>query len=324
VLERSPIHENDNFFELGGNPSLAVRLLDEISRQCRCELPPLAIYHAPTIVALAALFEQPRPQQFSPLVPLKAGNGEPPVFIAHGLGGTVLEFFELVKRIETSRPIYGLQGIAETGADVEFERIEDIAQFYVDAIRRREPRGPYLLAGYSLGGLVMLEIASRLAKSGGSINLLTLLDAYPHERILSLGQRARHAQRLVRYHASMIQKLPMRSRLGYIWSSSERLVHPARRHAEDFVRTPHIQPMKVAREKAYKALMRYQPPAYEGKIKFVQAAEPSVFPLDPAAVWRPWVRDFEVDTVPGDHHTMINYHSDYLASLLSRYLREAG
>src|SRR6266436_3537321 len=66
VLQRSPIREEDNFF-------------DEIAKASGREMPPLVIYHAPTIAALAAVMQQPSLPKFSPLVPLKAGEASPPV-----------------------------------------------------------------------------------------------------------------------------------------------------------------------------------------------------------------------------------------------------
>ena len=59
------------------------------------------------------------------------------------------------------------------------------------AIGKLQPRGPYVLVGYSLGGLVVLEMAQRLSANGEKVALLAMLDAYPQFRYLSLGQRLR-------------------------------------------------------------------------------------------------------------------------------------
>jgi acetoacetyl-CoA synthetase len=323
LLERAPIGEHDNFFELGGGPSLAVKLFDEISRSYGRELPPLVIYHAPTIASLAAVLEQPTLPQFSPIVPLKNGSAASPVFLAHGLGGTVMEFVGLVNNVESHHAIYGLQAIAENGADMEFERIEEMAQFYTDAIRRQQPHGPYRIIGYSLGGLVALEIAQLLLKMGESISLLVLLDAYPHQSALGFGQWTRHVARLAAYHASMIRQLPVRFTFPYLLSSAERMRYAPKGDAESFIRKPYTTLMRLARDKAYLALTEYRPRPYGGRVRFVKAAEPSVFPVDPKALWAPWVRDLEVEIVPGNHYKMITRYCKPLGLLLSRYLNEA-
>ena len=191
VLQLPSIHVDDNFFDLGGDSSLALQLFNEIAQVCDRELPPVTIYQAPTIAALAALLEQPTTPRFPTLVLLKPGTEKPPVFVAHGLGGSVMDFFQPVKHIETDHPIYGMQARGIDGLDEPLARIEDMAEFYLHAIKELQPRGPYVLAGYSLGGLVVLEMAQRLSANGEKVALLAMLDAYPHIHYLSLRQRAR-------------------------------------------------------------------------------------------------------------------------------------
>jgi thioesterase domain-containing protein len=45
-------------------------------------------------------------------------------------------------------------------------RLEDMAAYYVEAIRKVQPHGPYCLVGYSFGGVVALEIAQQLYSAG--------------------------------------------------------------------------------------------------------------------------------------------------------------
>ena len=46
----------------------------------------------------------------------------------------------------------------------------------VQAIRDQQPRGPYLLRGWSMGGPIALEVAQQLQAGGEEIGLLALLD----------------------------------------------------------------------------------------------------------------------------------------------------
>ncbi len=73
LLRHSPILPEDNFFDLGGDSSIAVELFNEIAKVCGRELPPVTIYHAPTISALAALLEQSLSPRLPSLVQLRAG-----------------------------------------------------------------------------------------------------------------------------------------------------------------------------------------------------------------------------------------------------------
>jgi acetoacetyl-CoA synthetase len=329
VLQRSSIRVEDNFFDLGGDSLLAVQLFSEIERVSGRELAPVTIYCAPTIASLAAVLDEPTAPRFPPLLSLKAGTEGPPAFLAHGLGGTAMDFFQLVKHIQTQRPIYGMQAKGTDGVDQPFDRIEDLAQFHLDAIKELQPHGPYFLIGYSLGGLVTMEMAQRLTDEGEKVALLAMLESYPHPKYLSLKQRARLGKRLASSRASTVGRLPIRDALSYIIRPSERRLYVSRdgngnAPSQIPAGASHTPAMQRARESAYLSLTRYRPRFYRGTIKFVRAEIVSDFPDDPAAVWSALAGNFQVDTVPGDHLGILGEHFESLASVVSRYLQEAS
>jgi len=329
VLQRSPILIDDNFFDLGGDSLVAVQLFSEIERECGRQLAPVTIYCAPTIASLSAVLDEPTAPRFPPLLLLKPGNQAPPVFLAHGLGGTAMDFYQLVKHLEFDHPIYGMQAKGADGVDEPFDRIEDLAQFHLDAIREIQPHGPYLLIGYSLGGLVTLEMAQRLTESGEKVALLALLETYPHASFLSTAQRARLATRVAKNRASAVGRMPVRDALSYIIRPSERgLSHSRNGNGNSRNQIPvgvAVTPtMQRARDSAYAALSRYRPRFYDGSIKFVRAGTVSDFPEDPAAVWSGLVGKIQVETVPGDHLGILGTHFEALASVISRYLQETS
>ncbi len=305
VLQVTSIGVEDDFFELGGDSLLALQLFTEIGKECDRELPPVTIYQARTILALAALLEQPTTPRFPALVPLKAGSTQPPVFIAHGLGGSVIDFFQPVKLLESDHPIYGMQARGIDGLDEPLESIEKMAAFHLHAIREIQPHGPYALMGYSLGGLVALEIAQQLTRSGEKVALLAMMDAYPYVSFLSLAQRmrlaARQAKRGLRIFKSLRGSGPYQPPAGASLT-------PA---------------MQRVRNSAYLALTRYRPRFYHGEIKFVRAEILTGFPADAAAVWTPLAESVVVKTVPGDHLGIIANHYESLAAVLSKYLAQA-
>lgn len=305
VLQLSSIRIDDDFFDLGGDSLLALQLFTEIAQVCDRELPPVTIYQARTISALATLLEQPTAPRFPALVLLKEGARKPPIFIAHGLGGSVIDFFQPVRCMDADHPIYGMQARGIDGLDEPLDRIEDMAEFHLHAIRNLQPHGPYALIGYSLGGLVVLEMAQRLSANGEQVALLAMLDAYPHMRYLPLGQRLRLASRQARRGLHALRSL----------SGSAPYQPPAGASL-----TPAMQRVRAS---AYLALTRYRPRFYTGEIKFVRAAIASGFPADAAAVWAPLAHKIEVSTVPGDHLGIIATHYESLATVLSQYLTEA-
>src|SRR5271163_714875 len=97
VLRRPSVGIEDSFFDLGGDSLLAVELFSEIERVCGREMAPVTIYCAPTVAALAAVLDERTAPRFPPLLQLKAGTEKPPIFLAHGLAGTAMDFYQLVK-----------------------------------------------------------------------------------------------------------------------------------------------------------------------------------------------------------------------------------
>ena len=161
------------------------RLFAEIANAFGRDFSPVTICAAPTIETLAGLLEEPKPPRIPPLLPLKAGAENPPVFITHGLGGDALGLSDLVGKNRLLRhPIYGMQARGIDGIAEPLSSIEERAQFYLDAIQQLQPHGPYFLIGYSLGGMVMLGIWPNVLSAGREkIALLTLVDTYPDNEL---------------------------------------------------------------------------------------------------------------------------------------------
>jgi thioesterase domain-containing protein len=304
VLQRAPIGAQDNFFDLGGDGLAAASLFSEIKELSGRQLPSVLIYNSPTITALAAELERPSLSRCPPVFLLRPGSAAPPIFIAPGLGGSILDFFRLIQHIETDRPIYGMQGPGFDGLDDPIPTVEGIAQYHLDAIKALQPHGPYVLIGYSLGGIVALEIAQRLIAAGEAIALLAMLDSYPHRTYLRLLPRSMLLGRLTlnRIYRATGVSVPRRDQF-----SSGRSITPAVSRNAEFART---------------ALRRYQPSFYRGKIRFVRAEIGTHFPANPGLVWSHLAKGFEVESIPCDHFGMIDTHFDHLAQIVSRYLKE--
>ncbi len=329
VLQRSPIGVDDNFFDLGGDSLTAVTLFLEIEKFCGRRLPSVLIYNAPTISALAHELERPATSRLAPLIQLRAGSASaPPVFMAHGLGGSVIDFHSLLTFIKTDNPIYGMQARGIDGVEDPSETIEAMAQYHLDAIREVQPHGPYYLIGYSLGGLVCIEIAQRLIADGEKIGLLSMIDGYPFRKYIPWFQRLRLSTRLA------INKLAVAIGMAAA-RPDQRFLSPAQIRAQMSAGrkiSAHSDPspselvtpaMERAANVAKEALKKYQPRYYPGAVRFVRAQILTDFPANPTAVWSHLVQRFDCETVPGDHLGMIASHPEDLAAVISRQLNEA-
>jgi acetoacetyl-CoA synthetase len=168
-----------NFFELGGNSLLAARMLAQLGRTTGRALPVSALMEAPTIAQLAAKLER-SPGGESPthrVFPARAGIGRP-VFLVHGLSGTVMECEPMLRQLRSARPVYGFQARGVDDGLAPHERVEDIAREYVRELRTVQPTGPYAIWGFSFGGLVALEMARLLAFEGDAVEHVGLVDTY--------------------------------------------------------------------------------------------------------------------------------------------------
>jgi acetoacetyl-CoA synthetase len=328
VLQRPSIGINDHFFRIGGGFYAADMLFAAIAQECGRELPSATLYHAPTIAQLARLLEQPALPRFSPFVEVKAGSEKPPILIVHGLAGTV-PFFELARDMATEgHSVYGVQAKGVDGLEEPFDRVEDMAAFYLRSLRDIQPHGPYLLVGYSFGGLVALEMAQSLHEVGENVALLALVDAYPDARYMLPAQRLRLRAQRIGSRISDLQRRSVPAGITYVASRLKHRLRVGEAYEEGNLpsgasRLSFEYTTLRVKQKAYVALERYRPQFYSGKIKFVKSETDSYYPANPAAVWAKLTAGFEAETVPGGHLDMLTGDIKSLAAVLTRYVNEA-
>jgi thioesterase domain-containing protein/acyl carrier protein len=177
ILERRPIGVRDDFFALGGHSLVAVRIAGAIRQRLGREIAIADVLEAPTVEALAQrLRGRAGAVPWSPRVRLQAAGEGRPFFCVHPAGGAVLCFADLARELGADRPFYGLQAAGLHPGQAPHARVEDMAEAYLAAAREAQPRGPYLLGGWSLGGLVALEMAQQLSRAGERVALLALID----------------------------------------------------------------------------------------------------------------------------------------------------
>jgi thioesterase domain-containing protein len=182
VLGVEPIGVRDNFFHLGGHSFLALHLLARVQQHFGQALPLSALLQGATVEALAAIVRrQQAAGTLSPLVALQRGGAaaKPPFFCVHPSGGNVLCYYDLARHLGPDQPFYALEDPATVEEQVRHVRIAEMATIYLQHIRQMQPHGPYLLGGWSFGGLVAFEMAQQLQRQGERVGLLALIDTRP-------------------------------------------------------------------------------------------------------------------------------------------------
>ena len=202
----------------------------------------------------------------------------------------MLGYAELPRLLRFEQPVYGLQSVGLDGTRRPLERIEDIAEVFLDEIRNAQPHGPYQLAGFCIGAIVAFEIAQRLLARGQEVSLLALIEAWPpgHVPVYPRDNFMRRAlSRLSRVprHLRTAASLPPRQAFDYLrqrLTTLRKLVASSQLDPSD--QLDHDRDLVLRAN--HRAASRYRPSRYRGRIVIVVPVEEQVEATDdPRLFW---------------------------------------
>lgn len=183
VLSLPQVGIHDNFFELGGHSLLAVRLMSRIREALNIEFPVDKIIENPTIARMARWIQEQGPagDALLPSLPgclllIQPLGNKRPFFCVHPASGSPLCYLNLVMNLGAERPFYGFQSPGLLDGREPLTSVEDMAALYVEAMRAVQPKGPYLIGGWSSGGPVAFEMARIIEAQNEEVAVLALLD----------------------------------------------------------------------------------------------------------------------------------------------------
>ncbi|TQC50696.1 acyltransferase domain-containing protein [Rhodococcus sp. WS4] len=102
------------------------------------------------------------------LRPRPEGSDAVPVFVFHPAGGSTVAYEPLLKRLPAGTPMYGFE---RTEGPIDVRAAE-----YLPLIREIQGDGPYVLYGWSLGGVLAYAVAKLLRESGADVRIVGLID----------------------------------------------------------------------------------------------------------------------------------------------------
>jgi thioesterase domain-containing protein/acyl carrier protein len=307
VLELPSIGIRDDFFQLGGDSIAALELFSHIDNLYGRRIPMALLSGASTIEQQAKIL---RDEQWSPpsdaVVTLQPHGDGAGLFWVPGAGNDVVSLVGLARELGTAQPFYGLQPPGQDRNTQPLHTVEALANYFIDAMRKVQPHGPYYLGGGSFGGVVAYEMANQLTRAGERIALLAFHDSrgpgFPKLR----------------------PNAPLRFRIFQMFGIG--LVQPSNRQWPDlrremfniwrarfFMGMRKLRGRALTPESAYfnflliatRAMRRYQPSPYRGKITLLRhTIQPSAelyFP-DPYLGWRELAAGgLEIIDIEGDH-----------------------
>jgi len=339
ALKRKEVGIYDNFFELGGNSILAVRVFSEIEKVCKTELPLSILFQTPSVHKLAeAIKNKGEYKSSSCMVALQPNGSKTPIFCTHAIGTSVQFYRNLSHYMGKDQPFYALQSqfLEQSKANPNLT-LEDMAAFYIQEIRNVQPEGPYLLGGYSFGGIVIYEIAQQLLKLGQNVAMLAIFDTTAlggrrrlprHEQILKhwenfrtlgVSYATKKASTQLNFQTSRMQQF-IKKRIQINKNDSDKSAFFESRLRQ--IETLHLQ-----------TLENYQMQKYSGKISLFRS---TIRPdnvgdrFDEALGWRNFVQEsFEIYDIPGGHHHMfeepnVKVFAEQLNNCIDKSLRNVN
>jgi thioesterase domain-containing protein len=287
-------------------------MLSQVEKQIGAKVPVSRLAEHPTIAKLADYIRHHAKDQPSLLVKLQPGGSRSPLFFAHGIGGSLLTFRELVRELGEDLPVYGLtvpSSFEEMGGGPGPDLIQRLAASYLEHIRAVAPHGPYQLAGHSSAALVLVEAAHQLLARGSEVHLLALLDSdigqgpgreKPWKSWRALrGFLQRNLEDLQAASRSGIRDLAMRKfnyyKLKFQLTLLQRLPRQSRHFSTAFVTEGYLA----------LALDTFRPEKYPGDVVHFLGQDETRSHNDPNLGWRPHISGkLENVVLPGDHQTM--------------------
>jgi amino acid adenylation domain-containing protein len=315
LLNISPIGVTEDFFDAGGNSLLAARMLDAVDRECGKRLPLAVLTKAGTILDLANEIAQKEVLTVgSPLVKVQTGSGRPFFFLHGEFYRSGLYCDNLAKKLGARQTFYSL---APHGLDNgALPSIAAMAANNLRAIRAVQPVGPYLLGGWSNGGLIAFEMACQLEQAGESVGVLALLGPpCPNADLAAI--------RTV-FGSVIFSKLPrwfVRLRTITKWPMREKLRHMVFK-LRGGGKTSTAQARSLSIWSHYiLAIRRYVPRRYGGRVSVFWGSDEKKEPAGVLRLWHKLAHDVDFNVVPGDHDGYVREYVGIIGEAIEQRLR---
>jgi amino acid adenylation domain-containing protein len=316
LLGRYAFSPTDNFFELGGHSLLVIQLVAAIERDFEVRLSATDVFQHPTVRGLANRIDRqsaPGTFVYHQLFPIQpSGSGSPLVMASP-------DFFTeaLAARFRGERPVYGIRGVSirPEGNRGRWPTLTELAEEIVGELTRRFPAGPYVVAGYSFGGWLAIEIVRVLERRNLPVQRLYVIAPMPVDFVRVGPLRVR-----IDGLRQPVTELGMRDLLRHYVRSSHPLTRGPYRRARQWLferpwrrslsllgsvrsrRGLPLTPRQMqadARVERFRLHAAYRPGPIHTPTEFFNPVGPA---SDAAATWRPYFKGpLTIHPIPDPH-----------------------
>ncbi|HEU5377696.1 MAG TPA: condensation domain-containing protein, partial [Ktedonobacteraceae bacterium] len=319
ILQLHVVGVKDGIASLGGSSLHAVLMLQRLNKVLGKTLP-LSKFNTNISIETLAQAIQPLDLPWFPLVRIQPGSRPCPFFGVHSLRGGVMWYEELARELP-DQPFYAFQAQGLDGKQPPLDTITDMAACYVEAMRRVQTHGPYIVGGFSLGGFIAFEMALQLQKQGEQVLPIlfdTISTSEDFESVQPFTEDAffwhdKASKYLPELKLEDWRKLSPDQHLPYFLQQVQ-LVD---------ARSPrHIVPLNgtylLVEKSNVQAHARYQPGLLHGPLVLCRSV--SHESSDPFLGWKPYVKgELIVHHIPGNHWTQLRLPN---VKTVARYLKE--
>jgi thioesterase domain-containing protein len=325
LFKVAPIGVLDDFFALGGHSLLVLQMAARMRAAIGIELPLHVLVSATTIETLARMCAGD--EDATAIVPLSTSGVGRAIYCPHPLGGHVLCYAALGRRLAGRHQAWGLEAKGLLAGETPVASwTELIAHHWALLTEARSgvaghPFDGVALVGYSYGGYIALELAARALREGATRVPVVLLDV-PHPSVISAEHRAPDAATLL--HALFGHALGL--------DLAEMRRQPAgtlTRHVFDTAVAQHLIPSETPFEQVARILAvaqahsRISPPVarYGFPVVLCRAREGAErISALPDLGWDEQTDGLSIEWVAGSHETMLDsaFSAD-LAEVVTRY-----
>lgn len=162
-----PVARHHDFFELGGDSLMATRMVAQLNRRGIARANLQDLFSHSTLSDFCAHLQAATSGEDNP-IPLCQGDGEETLFVFHASDGDISAWLPLASAL--NRRVFGLKAKSPQ----RFATLDQMIDEYVGCIRRQQPHGPYVLAGWSYGAFLAAGAAQRLYAKGEQVRMVLI------------------------------------------------------------------------------------------------------------------------------------------------------
>jgi len=313
---------HSKFFQVGGHSLLLTRLISKINGLFKKSISITQAYEKQTIAELALLCAEAIEQNtdyvgLDEIIMIHSG-GSRKLFLIHSGAGTAFPYFNLIPHLtNTNLPtIYGINNPRFTQPNNQFTSIEEMAKCYIGMIQKKYDQfSDFDLGGWSLGGIIGIEMAIQLASVGINVGRVFMFDSMnldalsldikcgmieSREKWVSDGVLKNYQENIpgelnllqISYESSAALALHYSPKLSLVSESTQLVLLKAQNKNLDFIR-----PLNENAQLEFTALSKSE-----------------------GYGWTPGLKNLIVDNVPGDHYQLMDpENSVFLVHKLMSY-----